>query len=138
MPITGPAPSNCPGRMPVPRRIGTCLRRIIWRSAPGGSSQFTLESLNAETCFKNGKDHCYWSLVEKVPGPHGQWVQRPILYLGEINDSQKAAWIKSTEVFDADRQAFTQLALFPLQRSIPAHVTDAVQVRLSEFTLHPP
>ncbi len=94
--------------------------------------------LHAHHRFKNGKDHCYWSLVEKVPGPHGQWVQRPILYLGEINDSQKAAWIKSTEVFDADRQAFTQLALFPLQRSIPAHVTDAVQVRLSEFTLQRP
>src|SRR5213082_4085980 len=94
--------------------------------------------LHAHHRFKNGKDHCYWSLVEKVPGPHGQWVQRPILYLGEINDSQKAAWIKSTEVFDADRQAFTQLALFPLQRSIPAHVTDAVQVRLSEFSLQRP
>jgi transposase len=94
--------------------------------------------LHAHHRFKNGKDHCYWSLVEKVPGPHGQWVQRPILYLGEINDSQKAAWIKTTEVFDADRQAFTQLALFPLQRSIPAHITDAVQVRLSEFTLQRP
>jgi hypothetical protein len=65
-------------------------------------------------------------------------VQRPILYLGEINDSQKAAWIKTIEVFDADRQAFTQLALFPLQRSVPAHVTDAVQVRLSEFSVQRP
>jgi len=94
--------------------------------------------LHAHHRFKNGKDHCYWSIAEKVHGPHGQWVQRPILYLGEINDSQKAAWIKTIEVFDADRQAFMQLALFPLQRSIPAHVIDAVQVRLDQFSLQRP
>jgi len=94
--------------------------------------------LHAHHRFKNGKDHCYWSIVEKVRGPHDQWVQRPILYLGEINDRQKAAWIKTLEVFEADRQAFTQLALFPLQRSVPAHVTGAVQVRLAEFSLQRP
>ena len=94
--------------------------------------------LHAHHRFKNGKDHCYWSLVEKVRGPQQQWVQRPILYLGEINDSQKAAWIKTIEVFDTDREAFTQLALFPLQREVPAQVTEAVQVRLSEFSLRRP
>jgi transposase len=94
--------------------------------------------LHAHRRFKNGKDHSYWSIVEKVRAPHGDWIQRPILYLGEINDSQKAVWIKTIEVFDTDRQAFTQLALFPLQREVPAHVTDAVQVRLSEFTLQRP
>lgn len=94
--------------------------------------------LHAHHRFKNGKDHCYWSIVEKVRGPQQQWVQRPILYLGEINDSQKAAWIKTIEVFDTDRQAFTQLALFPLQREIPAQLSDAVQVRLSEFSLQRP
>ena len=94
--------------------------------------------LQAHHRFKNGKDHCYWSIVEKVRGPHQQWIQRPILYLGEINDSQKAAWIKTIEVFDSDRQAFTQLALFPRQREVPAHLTEAVQVRLSEFSLERP
>lgn len=94
--------------------------------------------LHAHHRFKNGKDHCYWSIVEKVRNAHGQWVQRPILYLGEINDSQKAAWIKTIEVFDADQQAFRQLALFPLERALPTHVTDAVQVRLAEFRLHRP
>jgi hypothetical protein len=33
--------------------------------------------------FKNGKDHCYWSIAEKVRTARG-WVQRHILYLGEI------------------------------------------------------
>src|SRR6266481_4006539 len=49
--------------------------------------------------FKNGKDHCYWSIAEKVKTRRG-WVQRHMLYLGEINDSQKASWTKATEVFD--------------------------------------
>ena len=43
--------------------------------------------------FKNGKDHCYWSIAEKVRTQRG-WVQRHLLYLGEVNDSQKAAWTK--------------------------------------------
>ena len=94
--------------------------------------------LQAHHRLKNGKDHCYWSIVEKVRGPHDQSIQRPILYLGEINDSQRAAWIKTIEVFDSDRQAFTQLALFPLERDVPAHLTAAVQVRLSEFSLQRP
>ena len=48
--------------------------------------------------FKNGKDHCYWSITEKVRTSQG-WVQRHLLYLGEINDSQRASWTKVTEVF---------------------------------------
>lgn len=88
--------------------------------------------------YKDGKDHCYWSIVEKVRTPRGDWVQRPILYLGEINDSQKAAWIKTIDVFDSDRQAFTQLALFPAPREVSAPVTEAVQVRLADFRLERP
>jgi hypothetical protein len=88
--------------------------------------------------FKNGKDHCYWSIAEKVRTARGPWVQRQLLYLGEVNDSQKAAWTKTIAVFDTDRQAATQLALFPSTHTIPAHVADAVQVRLSEFSLHRP
>jgi transposase len=94
--------------------------------------------LHAHHRFKDGKDHCYWSIVEKVRTPRGDWVQRPILYLGEINDSQKAAWIKTIEVFDTDRQAFTQMALFPPTRAVPAHLAAAVQVRLAEFSLQRP
>ena len=41
--------------------------------------------LQAHHRFKDGKDHVYWSIVEKLRTPRGDWVQRPILYLGEIN-----------------------------------------------------
>jgi transposase len=89
--------------------------------------------------FKNGKDHCYWSIAEKVKVAGERWIQRHILYLGEINSSQQAAWTKVIEVFDTTTQRTTELALYPAEQSIPAHATDyGVQVRLGEFRLHRP
>jgi transposase len=88
--------------------------------------------------FKNGKDHCYWGIAEKVRTAAGKWVQRPILYLGEINDSQKAAWTKTVEVFDTASEQTSELALYSAEQAIPAHVASGVQVRLAEFTLHRP
>jgi transposase len=88
--------------------------------------------------FKNGKDHCYWSIAEKVR-THRGWVQRHLLYLGEINDSQKAAWTKVTEVFDPVGQQTQELALYPADRAVPEHAAQyGVQVRLAEFALRRP
>jgi len=88
--------------------------------------------------FKNGKDHCYWSIAEKVRTRRG-WVQRHLLYLGEINDSQKAAWTKTVDVFDVSRQQTQELALYPADRVIPEHAAEyGVQVRLGEFELRRP
>jgi transposase len=88
--------------------------------------------------FKNGKDHCYWSLAEKVR-THRGWVQRHLLYLGEINDSQKEAWTKVIDVFDPQRQQTLELALYPAGRAVPDHALEyGVQVRLSEFCLRRP
>ncbi len=89
--------------------------------------------------FKNGKDHCYWSIAEKVKVAGERWVQRHILYLGDINSSQRAAWTKVIEVFDTTTQRTTELALYPAEQSIPTHAIDyGVQVRLGEFRLHRP
>lgn len=88
--------------------------------------------------FKNGKDHCYWSIAEKVRTRRG-WVQRHLMYLGEINDSQKAAWTKTVDVFDATGQQTQELALYPADCAIPEHAAEyGVQVRLSEFELRRP
>src|SRR6266705_2206884 len=51
--------------------------------------------------FKDGKEHRYWSIVENHRGADRQVIQRQVLYLGEINDSQKAAWCRSIEVFES-------------------------------------
>ena len=41
---------------------------------------------------KDGKDHRYFSVVENRRLSSGKRVQRAVLYLGEVNDSQEAAW----------------------------------------------
>ena len=52
---------------------------------------------------KNGKEHRTWSIVENQRVAGGKVVQRHVLYLGEINDSQAVAWRKSIELLDATR-----------------------------------
>src|SRR6476660_5996632 len=93
--------------------------------------------LKCHTRLKDGKEQRYWSVSEKVSCAGGRRVERHVLYLGEINDSQKEAWLKSMEVFDEQAQEQTRLALFPSDRPVPAHAQElGVQVRLSQMTLH--
>ena len=88
--------------------------------------------------FKNGKDHGYWSISEKVRTSRG-WVQRHLLYLGEINDSQKEAWTKVINVFDASQAKTTELALYPAGRDVPTHAASyGVNVQLDQFQLRRP
>ena len=66
-------------------------------------------------------------------------MQRHLLYLGEINDSQKASWTKATEVFDPVLRQTRELALYAADRPVPEHAMDyGVQVRLDQFELHRP
>ena len=89
--------------------------------------------------IKDGKEHRYWSIAEKHRCADGRVVDRHLLYLGEINDSQQAAWLRCIEAFEVGSQRQLRLALFPADRAIPAHAADVgVQVRLSEFTLERP
>ena len=54
---------------------------------------------------KDGKVHRAWSVVENRRAQGGRVVQRQVLYLGEINDSQRAAWSRAIEVFDEGGQS---------------------------------
>ena len=88
---------------------------------------------------KNGKDHRYWSVVEKRRCADGRVVDRQVAYLGEINDNQKAAWERCIEVFDEVRAVQTLLALYPADRPLPVHAADyGVQLKLEEFALRRP
>ena len=87
---------------------------------------------------KDGKDHRYFSIVENRRLPGDRTVQRTVLYLGEINDQQQAAWRKTLEVFDEDEQRYTTMSLFPEDRELPADALDSVQVRLSGLELRRP
>ncbi len=58
--------------------------------------------LRSKTRRKDGKEHRYWSMVENRRVADGRVVQRHVLYLGEINDTQRAAWCRSIAVFDEE------------------------------------
>ena len=65
---------------------------------------------------KDGKEHRYFSVVENKRVACGRVVQRHVLYLGEINDTQELAWRKSIEVFDESAARPRTLSLFPEDR----------------------
>ena len=94
--------------------------------------------LRAKKRIKDGKEHRYWSIVENRRVTDGRVVQRQVLYLGEINDSQKAAWCRTIDVLDEDEHASAQVALFPEDRAAPELDCDVVQVRLSRLKLRHP
>lgn len=89
--------------------------------------------------LKDGKEHRYWNIVESKRCAGGKVVQRQVLYLGEINDSQQQAWCRVIEGFDEETQRRTQLALFPAEKQLPAHAEGyGVQVRLEAMELNRP
>jgi hypothetical protein len=85
--------------------------------------------------LKDGKTHEYWSVVENRWLADGRVVQRQVLYLGEINASQREAWRKTIEVHDEGTRR--QVALFPAG-SMPADDAIAVGIRLDELRLERP
>jgi len=87
---------------------------------------------------KDGKTHRYFSVVENRRSPGSRTVQRTVLYLGEINDQQQAAWRRTLDVFDEDQQDYRTLSLFPDDREVPADALDSVQVKLSGLELRRP
>jgi transposase len=84
---------------------------------------------------KDGKVHEYWSIVESRRLGDGRVAQRQVLYLGEINASQREAWRKTIEVQDAGQRR--QVALFPAG-SMPCDDVDAVGVCLSQLRIERP
>jgi hypothetical protein len=95
--------------------------------------------LRCTTRKKDGKEHRYWSIVENKRCAGGTVVQRHVLYLGEINDRQEAAWQKSIEVFEHGQPLPRTVALFPADRTIQAPSAEEVlQVKLSQMQLRRP
>jgi len=95
--------------------------------------------LKCHSRLKDGKEHEYYSICEKVACAGGRRVERQVFYLGEINDSQREGWLKLIEAFDTESQQQTKLALFASNRPVPSHAAEfGVQVRLAEFRLERP
>jgi len=91
--------------------------------------------LRCTTRKKNGKENRYWNLVENRRVGGGEVVQRQVLYLGEINDTQREVWRKSIEVFEEGRSAPRTVALFPEDRTVPIDDEQVIQVRLKDLVV---
>jgi hypothetical protein len=85
---------------------------------------------------KDGKEHRYFSVVENKRVAGGRVVQRHVLYLGEINDTQELAWRRSIEVFEEGSAQPQSLSLFPEDRceGILAD-TSIIRLKLSQARL---
>src|SRR4051812_12777024 len=82
---------------------------------------------------KDGKDHTYWSLVETVRTPDGPR-QKTVCYLGELNSSAQARWLRTIEVFN-DQGDSQQLKLFPSDVAVPADDPQVARVLLNKVRL---
>ena len=94
--------------------------------------------LRCTTRKKNGKEHRYWSVVENKRCVGERIVQRHVLYLGEINDRQEAAWQKTIEIFEHGQTLPHTVALFPDERPLPVEDQHIVRVKLCELQLRRP
>ena len=94
--------------------------------------------LRATPRKKDGKIHRYWSVVENRRLKDGRVVQRHVLYLGEINDAQRAAWCKSIAVLEEGQPRLRQMAIFPEQRTAPELSCAVVHVKLDAMRLRCP
>ena len=75
---------------------------------------------------KDGKEHTYWSLVETVRTPNGPR-QKTLCYLGELNGSAQARWLKTIEAFNEEGEA-QQLKLFPSHVETPEDDPEVARV----------
>jgi transposase len=82
---------------------------------------------------KDGKEHSYWSLVETVRTADGPR-QRTLCYLGELNTSAQARWLKTVEVFNEQGETH-QLKLFPSHVEPPADDPQVARVLLNKVRL---
>src|SRR3972149_4746925 len=91
--------------------------------------------LRSKRRYKNGKWHRYYSVVENRRLPGDRVVQRQVLYLGEINDTQEAAWRRTLDVFDERRRSTDPMSLFPEDRGVPPFESNALGLRMIELKL---
>jgi transposase len=94
--------------------------------------------LRCSTRKKNGKEHRYWSIVENKRCAGDKIVQRHVLYLGEVNDQQQAAWQKTIEIFEHGQVQPRAVALFADEGLAEVNDQAIVRVKLCELQLRRP
>jgi hypothetical protein len=96
--------------------------------------------LRSTTRKKDGKTHRYWSVVENRRVKGGRVVQRHVLYLGEVSETQRAAWCESFASLEGRTRsrAHRQSDLFVAQREAPELSSATVRVKLEGMRLERP
>ncbi len=92
--------------------------------------------LRSTTRNKDGKEHRYYSIVESRRVRDNRVVQKTVLYLGEINSSQKKGWAKAIEVVEGKDNR--QMSLFPDKGTVPEGIENSVQLVMSKLELRRP
>jgi hypothetical protein len=87
---------------------------------------------------KDGKEHRYWSIVENHRVSGGRIAQKHVLYLGEINDSQRAAWWRSIEILESGKTKPRKISLFPEDRNVQSNDHDVIHVHVNQMRLNRP
>jgi len=77
--------------------------------------------------------HTYWSLVETVRTADGPR-QKTLCYLGELNISAQARWVRTVEVFN-DQSEAQQLKLFPSHLAAPPDDPQVARVLVNRVRL---
>jgi len=93
--------------------------------------------LRMRSRVKDGKEHRYWSIVENHRVAGRRVVQRHVLYLGEINDSQREAWWRSIDILENGKPTRT-VSLFPEDRPVAPTERDVIHVRVNRMRLEHP
>jgi hypothetical protein len=94
--------------------------------------------LRMTTRKKDGKEHRYWSIVENHRISGGRVAQKHVLYLGEINDSQREAWWRSIEILEHGKKNPREISLFPEDRKVQSNDHDVIHVRVNQMRLQRP
>jgi hypothetical protein len=85
--------------------------------------------------IKDGKEHRYWSIVENHRVSGGRIAQKHVLYLGEINDSQREAWWRSIEILENGKDKPRKVSLFPEDRAVQPKAHDVIHVHVNRMRL---
>jgi hypothetical protein len=93
--------------------------------------------LRMKSRVKDGKEHRYWSIVENHRLSDGRVMQQHVLYLGEINDSQREAWWRSIDILENGKRTRT-VSLFPEDRPVQPSEHEVIHVRVNQMRLENP
>lgn len=84
---------------------------------------------------KDGKEHRYWSVVENRRVSGEKVIQPQVLYLGEINDTQRESWRQTIEVLENGQSTARTISLFPENRLVEINSESVVHIRINDVEL---